>query len=288
VDFKMEVEMWKETFISVIRELWTEIALFAPNLVGALIILLLGYILSKLLKVIVTTFLKKIRIDVASEKVGIKDTLSKTGITITPSEIVGKIVFWIFMLTFVISAAETLGLQQVSQTIDSFVLYLPKVIGASLIAVIGLVLAHFVRDLVRSGVEGFGVEYGKPLANFAFGVMVVVIGVLVLEQLEIETALLNSVVEIILIASGLALALSLGLGTKEVSKNIISGVYARDTFKSGLPIKFEEDNGVIEEIGTVTSRVRMKNGELVFIPNSILIESKVRGQKDSKGFFNFQ
>lgn len=287
MDFKMEVEMWKETFISVTRELWTEIALFAPNLVGALIILILGYFVSKLLKVIVSTFLRKVRIDVASEKVGIKDTLNKTGITITPSEIVGKIVFWIFMLTFVISAAETLGLQQVSVTIDSFVLYLPKVIGASLITVIGLVIAHFIRDLVRSGVEGFGVEYGKPLANFAFGVMVVVIGVLVLEQLEIETALLNSVVEIILIASGLALALSLGLGTKEVSKNIISGVYARDTFKSGLPIQFEEDSGVIEEIGTVTSRVRLKNGELVFIPNSVLIESKVRGQKDSKGFFNF-
>ncbi|MBC8283748.1 MAG: mechanosensitive ion channel [Nitrospinae bacterium] len=287
MDFKIEVEMWKETFISVIGKLWTEIALFTPNLVGALVILILGYFVSKLLKVIVSTFLRKIQIDLASEKVGIKESLSKTGITITPSEIVGKIVFWIFMLTFVISAAETLGLEQVSQTIDSFVLYLPKVLGASLIAVIGLVLAHFVKDLVRNGVEGFGVEYGKPLANFAFGIMVFVIGVLTLEQLEIKTALLNSVLEITMIASGLALALSLGLGTKEVSKNIISGVYARDTFKSGLPIQFENDEGVVEEIGTVTSRVRSKNGELVFIPNSVLIESKVRGQKDSKGFFNF-
>ncbi len=287
MNLKMEVEMWKETFIAVIRELWTEIALFAPNLVGALLILILGYLISKLLKVIVSTFLKKVQIDVASEKVGIKATLNRAGIVITPSDIVGKIVFWIFMLTFVISAAETLGLRQVSLTIDAFVLYLPKVIGASLIAIIGLVLAHFIRDLVRSGVEGFGVEYGKPLANFAFGIMLVVIGVLVLEQLEIETALLNSLVEIILIASGFALALSLGLGTKEVSKNIISGVYARDTFKSGLPIQLDDDSGVIEEIGTVTSRVRIKNGELVFIPNSVLIESKVRGQKDSKGFFNF-
>jgi len=283
----MEVEMWKETFISVIGELWTEVALFTPNLAGALLILILGYFVSKLLKVVVSTFLKKIRIDVACEKVGIKDTLNKTGITINSSEILGKIVFWIFMLTFIISAAETLGLEQVSKTIDSFIVYLLKVIAASLIAVIGLVLAHFVKDLVRSGVEGFGTEYGKPLSNFAFGVMCFVIGVLVLEQLEIETSILSNVVEIILMASGLALALSLGLGTKEVSKNIISGIYARDTFKNGLPIEFEEDAGVIEEIGTVTSRVRNKSGELLFVPNSVLIESKIRGQKDSKGFFNF-
>ena len=285
MDFFMEFGTWKDTIITVIGKLWTEIALFAPNLVGALLILIFGYFVSRLLKVIVSAFLRKVRIDSASERVGIKDTLEKTGIKITASEIMGKIVFWVFMLTFIISAAETLGLEQVSQTIDAFVLYLPKVIGACLIAVIGLVLAHFVRDLVRSGVEGFGVEYGKPLANFAFGVMTVVIGVLVLEQLEIETALLNSVVEIVLIASGIALALSLGLGTKDVSKNIISGVYARDTFKNGLPIQFDGDDVVIEEIGSVTSRVRAKNGELVFIPNSVLIETKVRSQKDSKGFF---
>ena len=190
------------------------------------------------------------------------------------------------MLTFVISASETLGLDKVSQTIESLVLYLPKVIGASLIAVIGLFLAHFVRNLIRSGIQGFGVEYGKPLSNFAYGVLVIVIGVIVLEQLEIETALLNSLVEITLIASGIALALSLGLGTKEISKNIISGVYARDTYKSGVSVKIDDDAGVIEEIGTVTSRVRHKNGDLVFVPNSVLIESRVRGKKEGSGFFS--
>jgi len=110
--------------------------------------------------------------------------------------------------------------------------------------------------------------------------------VIVLEQLEIETSLLNSLVEITLMASGVALALSLGLGTKEVSKNIISGVYARDTFKNGASVKIDDDSGTIEEIGTVTSRVRHKNGDLVFIPNSTLIESKVRSIKEGTGFFS--
>ena len=278
MDFKIEAEMWRDTILAILKDLWTEVALFTPNLVGALIIVLLGYLISKVVKFVVSAFLKKVRVDSASEKVGIKEVLTKSGIAIEPSEIVGKIAFWIIMLTFVISAAETLGLEKVSQTIESLVLYLPKVIGASLIAVIGLLLAHFVRNLIRSGVQGFGVEYGKPLSNFAYSVLVLVIGVIVLEQLEIQTALLNSLVEITLIAAGVALALSLGLGTKEVSKNIISGVYARDTFKSGASVKIEDDSGVIEEIGTVTSRVRHKNGELIFVPNSVLIESKVRGK----------
>ena len=287
MDFKIEAEVWKDTVVAILKDLWTEVALFAPNLVGALVILLIGYLISRIIKFIVSAFLKKIKVDSASEKVGIKEALNKTGITIDPSEIVGKIAFWIIMLTFIISAAETLGLEKVSQTIESLVLYLPKVIGASLIAVIGLLLAHFVRKVIRSGVQGFGAEYGKPLSNFAYGVLVLVIGVIVLEQLEIETSLLNSLVEITLIAAGIALALSLGLGTKEVSRNIISGVYARDIFKNGDSVKIEDDSGVVEEIGTVTSLVRHKNGEAVYIPNSVLIETKVRGKKEGTGFFSF-
>jgi small-conductance mechanosensitive channel len=285
MDLKIEAEMWRDTIFAILKDLWTEVALFTPNLVGALVIVLLGYFFSKFIKFVVSGFLKKVRVDSASEKVGIKEVLNKAGLTIEPSEIVGKIAFWIIMLTFIISASETLGLEKVSQTIESLVLYLPKVIGASLIAVIGLLLAHFVRNLIRSGVQGFGVEYGKPLSNFAYGVLVIVIGVIVLEQLEIETSLLNSLVEITLLASGVALALSLGLGTKEVSKNIISGVYARDTFKNGASVNIDDDTGTIEEIGTVTSRVRHKNGDLVFIPNSTLIESKVRSIKEGTGFF---
>lgn len=287
MDFKIEAEVWKDTVVAILKDLWTEVALFAPNLVGAIVILLIGYLISRIIKFVVSAFLKKIKVDSASEKVGIKDALNKTGITMDPSEIVGKIAFWIIMLTFVISAAETLGLERVSQTIESLVLYLPKVIGASLIAVVGLLLAHFVRKLIQSGVQGFGAEYGKPLSNFAYGVLVLVIGVIVLEQLEIGTALLNSLVEITLIAAGIALALSLGLGTKDVSRNIISGVYARDIFKNGDSVKIEDDSGVVEEIGTVTSLVRHKNGEAVYIPNSVLIETKVRSKKEGTGFFSF-
>ncbi|MDH3256972.1 MAG: mechanosensitive ion channel family protein, partial [Nitrospinota bacterium] len=153
MDLKIEAEMWRDTLFAVMKDLWTEVALFMPNLVGAVVIILLGYFISKLIKYIVSAFLKKIRVDSASEKVGIKEALNKAGMTIEPSEIVGKIAFWIIMLTFIISASETLGLNKVSQTIESLVLYLPKVIGASLIAVIGLFLAHFVRNLIRSGVQ---------------------------------------------------------------------------------------------------------------------------------------
>ena len=93
MDLKIEAEMWRDTVLAILKDLWTEVALFAPNLVGALVIVLIGYFISKFIKFIVSAFLKKVRLDSASEKVGIKEALSKTGVTIEPSEIVGKIAF---------------------------------------------------------------------------------------------------------------------------------------------------------------------------------------------------
>ena len=82
--------------------------------------------------------------DTASEKTGLRETMQNVGIELSASHVVGKLVFWLFMLTFLISAADALGLQNVSRTINSFVAYLPNVIGATVIVVVGLMLANFV------------------------------------------------------------------------------------------------------------------------------------------------
>lgn len=78
------------------------------------------------------------------------ESMEKIGIRRTASEIVGLFVFWFFMLTFLMSAAEALGLENVTKTIDSFVGYLPKVVGATVIPVVGLLIAGFVRSAIRT------------------------------------------------------------------------------------------------------------------------------------------
>jgi hypothetical protein len=109
-------------------ELWTKVAGFIPNLVGTILILIVGYIVSKLLQRTATAILRRLHFDKASEKTGLNDTFKKVGIRRTASEIVGAVVFWLYMLMFFISAADALGLDNVSRTIDSFVIYLPNVV----------------------------------------------------------------------------------------------------------------------------------------------------------------
>ena len=276
---KEELDMWGEMIITVMTSVWSKVAGFLPNLVAAIVILVIGYFIAKFIGFVLSRLLNKIGFDSLSSKVGVISILEKSGIKLSPSEIVGALGFWIIMLTFLVTATESLGLPRVSATIDDVILYLPKVIAAAVIFIIGLFLANFLRDLVRSSAEGLGVSYAKPLGTAAYSVLFVVIISLAVNELEIETALLNSVISILIAAFGIALALSLGLGTRDLSSNIIAGYYVRDLFAKGARITLENGDGKIESVGTVKTIIKCEDGSQLTIPNAALVESSVSIQK---------
>lgn len=90
---------------------------------------------------------------------GLTKMLSRVGIQVPISTLIGKIVYWFVLLIFLVSAAESLGLERVSATLDMLALYLPKVFGGALVLLAGVLLAQIVNGLVRGAAEGIGLEY---------------------------------------------------------------------------------------------------------------------------------
>jgi small-conductance mechanosensitive channel len=258
-----------------LRTLGDRAAALLPNFVAAALILAVGYAVSAVLRRLSRGLLRRMGLDEATRRIGVRASLDSAGIHASVSDLLGTLVFWLFMLTFVISAAEILGLRNVSRTIDAFVRYLPNVIGAGVIVVVGLVIAHFVRDLVRGATGGLGLDYARSLSNLAYGVLVVVIVSLAVGQLRINTVLLDRVIEILLIASGGALGLALGLGTRDIAKQLVAGVYARDLFPAGAQLSIGEDRGALEEVGAVCMRLRTADGRVLYVPNASITEQVV-------------
>ena len=269
------INIWGETILTIMTTLWAKLAGFLPNLIGAIVLLVIGYFISRMVSFILAKGLSKSGLNGLSQKVGVAATLDRANINVDASDIIGKLAFWIIMLTFLVTATEALGLPRVSETIDELVLYLPKVIGSALILIIGLFVAHFVRDLIRSSAEGIGVEYAKPLASAVYGLLFVVIVSLSIGQLEIDTGLLDTVISIGIAALGIAGALSLGLGSRDLSANILAGVYARDLYRAGDLIQLDEIAGILESIGTVKTQIKQQDGELVSVANTTIINTKV-------------
>lgn len=274
-----QVSVWNETLVAMMTALWGKVAGFIPQLFAAIVILVIGYFIGKAIDFLLSKGLNKAGFNKLSDKVGVSDALKRASVKLKSSDIVGKLAFWLIMLTFLVTATETLGLPRVSETLDEFVLYLPRVIGATLVLIIGLFLAHFVRDLIRSGAEGMGVEYAKPLSSAVFGLLFIVILSLSVNQLEIETALLDTVIAIMLGTIGIAAALSLGLGTRELSSNILAGVYARDLYQAGDKLTLDGVEGTLKQIGAVKTEIKLKDKSIVSVANGVLINSSVSVKK---------
>ena len=256
-------------------EFWSAILSAAPNVIAAIALLIVGHFAGKLLAFVISRLLQRVGLDKLGDSAGLGDMAANGGFQLSASAIFGKIVYWLVFLTFLISAADALGLEYVSATINDFVDYLPKVIGALLVLVVGLAAAQFARTLVEAALAGINLGYERVIGGLVYGIVVVVVLSLAINQLEVETALMNQVIVILLLAAAAAVALAMGLGTRDVAGNIVAGVYARDLYAPGRHIKVGDVEGEIVEVGATSMVIRGADGTTITIPNRRLIDEQV-------------
>ncbi|WP_421684351.1 mechanosensitive ion channel [Stutzerimonas urumqiensis] len=271
----MQFDPWTQSLITAMSSMWASVAAFIPRLFGALLVVLIGFAVAKLLDTLLSKVLAKLGLDRLMAGTGLTKLLGRAGIRAPVSTLIGKIIYWFVLLVFLVSAAESLGLERVSSTLDVLALYVPKVLGAALILLGGILLAQLVSGLVRGAAESVGLEYAGGLARIAQGLVVVISISVAVGQLEVKTELLNYVIAITLISVGLAAALALGLGSRDLVGQILAGIYVRELYGVGQRLRVGDLEGVVEEIGTVKTLLSLDTGELVSIANKTLLEQQV-------------
>jgi len=202
---------------------------FFLKLLAAIVIFVIGWLLAKLIKAVVVKVLKALRLDAIAEQLKIADFLSKGGVKYTLSEVIGVVIYWVFMLGVLISALNIVELTGVSDLLDRILLYVPNVIGALIIIIVGIFIATFVATVARTAAVNAGLAQAELLGKVVQAVIFVFAVVIALDELKIG-AVLISAMNIVLATIGLALALAFGLGCKEIAGKFISEL--ADKFKS--------------------------------------------------------
>lgn len=272
---KMEFDPWTQGIVNAMTTVWTPVAGFIPRFFGALVVVLVGFVVAKLLDTLLSKLLAKLGLDRLMAGTGLTKMLGRVGIQVPVSSLIGKIVYWFVLLIFLVSAAESLGLDRVSATLDMLALYLPKVLGAALVLLAGVLLAQLLSGIVRGAAEGVGLDYAHGLGRIAQGLVILISISVAIGQLEVKTDLLNNVIAIALISIGLAAALALGLGSRDVAAQIIAGIYVRELYQVGQEVKVGDIEGQIEEIGTVKTILLTDEGDLVSVANRTLLDQRV-------------
>ena len=208
-------------FTTVVTGAWnmfaTKIMAFLPMLLGALFLFIIGLIVAKVVRIGVVRLLKLIRFDSAGEKTGFSEFLKKGEIVKPPSEIIGTLVYWFMMILVIIATLDALGLPIVSDILNDIFLYIPNVVAAIIVLVLGFLSADLLSAVVRTAASNAGLEYAESLGKISFYAVVVFVVSIALFQLGIGKEIIGELFMLTFGAVALALGLAFGLGGKEVA-----------------------------------------------------------------------
>ena len=202
-------------------EVWAKMAIYIPQLVGAIILLIIGLLIAKAIEKVAVQILKLARFDVLSEKAGIASILAKGEIKQTLSELLGVVIYWLLVLVAVIIALNTVGLTATG-LLDKVAAYAGNVVLAIFVLVLGLFFAALIGSIVRTAASNAGVGTAKNLGQVAQIVIIVITILTVLPMLNVRTTIIDLAISIMLASAGLGLALAFGLGSKDVAGRIVS------------------------------------------------------------------
>jgi hypothetical protein len=227
---KKETAMQQELdiFLTSLHAVIRQVADFLPKLLVALVLLFVGWLVAKFARSAMRRLLALARFDLLAQKTGIEEFLKHGDIQITLSGIIAEVTYWLVLLIVLVTISSSLGLTAVAELFNRVVLYLPNIVVAVLILILGTLLARFVNRLVFAWLRNLGVEGALTISTVAeYAVQVFAIFV-ALEQLAIATHLLTTAFAILFGSVCLALALAFGLGGREWAAEVIRKWASRD------------------------------------------------------------
>jgi hypothetical protein len=213
---------WQVVLLEPAKIILSQISQFLVNVLLVVIILIIGWIIAKIIKTLVTKLLRAIKLDQLSDRIDLDSILAKGGLSYSLSELIGVICYWLALLITFVVAVNAIGLTVAADLLNRIVLYVPNIIAAVFILILGMFVATLLSNIVKTAANNAGVSQAKLLGK-AVEVVVIIFAVAIsLEQLGIAAKVIELTISIILASLGLSVALAFGLGCRDLAAKFIS------------------------------------------------------------------
>lgn len=194
-----------------------QVGMFVTSVLLVIILFIIGWLTSKyIIKSGVTKLLKLIKLDDLSHRIELDVILAKGGITVGLAELVGIVCYWISLLVTFVVTLNAVGLTVAADLLQKIVLFVPNIIAAVFILIVGMFAAVLLRNIVRVSANNAGIAQANLVSNISEVVVIVFAVAIALEQLQIGGRIIDLTISIILGSFGLGFALAFGLGCKDI------------------------------------------------------------------------
>jgi fumarate reductase subunit D len=220
---------WEDWVVVPFQEMVSKIAGFVPSLVGALVILIIGLIIAVVIRGAVYRLLQTIRFDSLSRKAGIAAALERGGVNFTAAQLLSSLVFWLAVVVVLVMVVNALGLSMATLLLERIFLYIPKVISAVFILVLGIFLGTFVASTVKAAAQNANLPEPGLLSGITRWSIYIFATTISLGELGIAPLLLATTFNIFFAAVCFGMALAFGLGGKEIAARYLEELRQRHT-----------------------------------------------------------
>lgn len=261
----------KEKLIQAFGNLADSMIAAVPKVAVGVLLIVAALAVAKLIEWVLRYALTKVRFDSLVGKVGVDRALQRLGIRQELTTLVPRLSYFLVLLLLARTAGDALGLAAISNAIGAFFSYLPNIVAALLLLILGSTVGQFAGQTVEQSAESSGIEFAPALGKLVSGAILFVCAMMAIAQLKIDTDIVRIVTSFVLGGAALAFGLSFGLGTRDIVRNVSSGFYAKKILTVGKPLEIAGQQGVLKAI-TATHLILQSEDRETAVSNTAVLE----------------
>lgn len=212
---------WIDVSLLALQNLWSDVLAFLPELVGAIVVFIVGLIVATGLGALVERMVALFKLDSLLRSIGLEPHLERAGMKLNSARFFGQVVFWFFVIAFLLAASDILRFQALSAFLQDVLLYIPNIVIAALIMAVAFIAANFLRNLVRASVLSARLHSANFLGALTWWSVVIFGFLTALSQLRIATDIINTLITGLIAMFALAGGIAFGMGGKEYAAHLL-------------------------------------------------------------------
>jgi hypothetical protein len=262
--------MFGEQISKALMDMFLGMVAAVPKIFVALILIIVGSIVARIAKKIVSASLAKMAVDTFGQKINEIDLLSKNNVEIKLSSLIGKILHFMIMLIFVMAAVGSLDMPVLATLIQDFIKFVPNLIAAFIILIAGLLMADTLKNAVTATCKSLGMPSASIIGNFVFYFIFINIVIVALSQASINTEFFATNISIIIAGGVLAFSIGYGFASKDLVASFLASYYTKDRLQIGDKVKIDNIEGTIANLDKSAVTIDAGDRQVIIPLNKIL------------------
>ena len=246
-----------------------------PNLFGALALFIIGLIVAKVVSKGLKKLLSSLGADKLAERLNEIEIVYNSNIRLVPSVLFSKIAYYFLLFIFAVAAADVLKMPAISSLMGDLLNYVPILISALAVFIVGLLLSDFLKNIVKTACDSLGIPSAGLISNVVFYFLFLNVVMIALSQARIDTEFIQSNLSILFGGVVLAFAIGYGFASRNIIANFLASFYNKGKVQIGDTISINGLKGDVIDIDSSTLTLQLADGRQVLIPLSKLASENI-------------